>query len=115
PDRRDLLVHPARKAVIRAVHVVHARRAARAPYTTLFRSVLLRDPCHGERRHGGGTDDHSEAASYGPPVGVPPRVPGEPGRALPEDRKRTRLNSSHDQNSYAVFCLKKSKFLPQVR
>src|SRR5450432_1946498 len=24
-----------------------------------------------------------------------------------EDRKRTRLNSSHDQNSYAAFCLKK--------
>src|SRR5216683_8210095 len=26
-----------------------------------------------------------------------------------EDRKSTRLNSSHDQNSYAVFCLKKKK------
>src|SRR5206468_12705276 len=25
----------------------------------------------------------------------------------PLDRKSTRLNSSHDQNSYAVFCLKK--------
>src|SRR5216683_6049930 len=27
----------------------------------------------------------------------------------PEDRKSTRLNSSHDQISYAVFCLKKKK------
>src|SRR6478672_12636899 len=27
----------------------------------------------------------------------------------PADRKRTRLNSSHDQTSYAVFCLKKKK------
>src|SRR5688572_14042443 len=27
----------------------------------------------------------------------------------PEDRKSTRLNSSHSQNSYAVFCLKKKK------
>src|SRR2546430_10546638 len=27
--------------------------------------------------------------------------------ALPEDRKSTRLNSSHSQISYAVFCLKK--------
>src|SRR2546428_13273738 len=26
---------------------------------------------------------------------------------IPEDRKSTRLNSSHDQISYAVFCLKK--------
>src|SRR2546430_5394675 len=28
---------------------------------------------------------------------------------LAEDRKSTRLNSSHSQNSYAVFCLKKKK------
>src|SRR2546421_1708774 len=28
----------------------------------------------------------------------------------PEDRKSTRLNSSHDQISYAVFCLKKKKY-----
>src|SRR5206468_12678697 len=37
-----------------------------------------------------------------------------PGRAIitesrPRDRKSTRLNSSHDQISYAVFCLKKKK------
>src|SRR2546427_8737558 len=30
-------------------------------------------------------------------------------RALPGDRKSTRLNSSHSQISYAVFCLKKKK------
>src|SRR5688572_24144999 len=30
-------------------------------------------------------------------------------RELPEDRKSTRLNSSHSQISYAVFCLKKKK------
>src|SRR5688572_30370020 len=29
--------------------------------------------------------------------------------ALPQDRKSTRLNSSHSQISYAVFCLKKKK------
>src|SRR3989475_8110133 len=32
----------------------------------------------------------------------------QPGTAL-EDRKSTRLNSSHSQISYAVFCLKKKK------
>ena len=32
-----------------------------------------------------------------------------PGIDLPEDRKSTRLNSSHDQISYAVFCLKKKR------
>src|SRR2546430_7435262 len=32
-----------------------------------------------------------------------------------EDRKSTRLNSSHSQISYAVFCLKKKKKISQVR
>src|SRR2546427_1208830 len=31
------------------------------------------------------------------------------GRRVPQDRKSTRLNSSHSQISYAVFCLKKKK------
>src|SRR2546428_2609096 len=30
---------------------------------------------------------------------------------MSEDRKSTRLNSSHDQISYAVFCLKKKKIM----
>src|SRR3989440_5389782 len=33
--------------------------------------------------------------------------PDDFGKLLEEDRKSTRLNSSHDQTSYAVFCLKK--------
>src|SRR2546430_11737891 len=37
-------------------------------------------------------------------IGLPQRKPGE---AIGEDRKSTRLNSSHSQISYAVFCLKK--------
>src|SRR6266496_6814401 len=37
-------------------------------------------------------------------------VPGPPGRSHPHrDRKSTRLNSSHVEISYAVFCLKKKK------
>src|SRR2546421_9356589 len=35
--------------------------------------------------------------------------PPATGGANPPDRKSTRLNSSHDQISYAVFCLKKKK------
>src|SRR3712207_7811538 len=34
---------------------------------------------------------------------------GRPPRRLPQDRKSTRLNSSHANISYAVFCLKKKK------
>src|SRR5450432_4386015 len=39
------------------------------------------------------------------------RWPG-PDVAAQADRKSTRLNSSHDQTSYAVFCLKKKKRTP---
>src|SRR5438270_10717897 len=35
------------------------------------------------------------------------RLPGPVGTDQTQDRKSTRLNSSHSQNSYAVFCLKK--------
>src|SRR2546430_6874263 len=69
-------------------------RSTLFPYTTLFRSlhghdvarpVLLRD------QHDPVREDLTEG----------PR--GSDGR----DRKSTRLNSSHSQISYAVFCLKK--------
>src|SRR5206468_11848940 len=90
------------------------------PYTTLFRSEggghaegggvgdeggdpggdgrgQDEPPEHGRRRH-----DGAEAVGGVAQVG---------GRCLPGlaegDRKSTRLNSSHDQISYAVFCLKK--------
>src|SRR2546428_9429510 len=44
---------------------------------------------------------------------VQPGTRSQPGPAL--DRKSTRLNSSHDQISYAVFCLKKNKVSnPQI-
>src|SRR6476660_8474106 len=59
-------------------------RSTLFPYTTLFRSRLPRPPRH---RGGGG----------------PAPVAGRGDR----DRKSTRLNSSHQIISYAVFCLKK--------
>src|SRR2546427_1922017 len=36
-------------------------------------------------------------------------ISGTPSKGRPADRKSTRLNSSHSQISYAVFCLKKKK------
>src|SRR5947208_4488114 len=75
-------------------------RSTLFPYTTLFRSVLqpLRDAARRAERH----------------QRVHLRVPGalderEPALDLVEDRKSTRLNSSHQIISYAVFCLKKKK------
>src|SRR2546427_8493777 len=37
------------------------------------------------------------------------------GHPLPRDRKSTRLNSSHSQISYAVFCLKKKNIMSELR
>src|SRR5438270_8691434 len=80
------------------------------PYTTLFRSVAAAAP---EDRAGEG-----EAAGRRPAERVRlhaahhagTAAPGaRPGGAGDGDRKSTRLNSSHSQISYAVFCLKKKK------
>src|SRR2546430_8766786 len=53
-------------------------------------------------------------ASKGPLQAMTAQIPGPRTRRLEngpaaEDRKSTRLNSSHSQISYAVFCLKKKK------
>src|SRR2546430_3445454 len=65
-------------------------RSTLFPYTTLFRST--------SRAHRGSLRRHRRRR------GGRVRV-----RAPDEDRKSTRLNSSHSQISYAVFCLKKKK------
>src|SRR2546421_12471535 len=75
-------------------------RSTLFPYTTLFRSSQ-------SQRGGGG-----QAGDEGSAAGSPPAHLGRPHPGplpLGEDRKSTRLNSSHDQISYAVFCLKKKK------
>src|SRR6516165_11066280 len=52
--------------------------------------------------------DRRQAAAGGRPPWRAGR-PGKRGKGEPRDRKSTRLNSSHSQISYAVFCLKKKK------
>src|SRR2546430_5930122 len=79
-------------------------RSTLFPYTTLFRSRdddRDRDPAH-QRVVGVGGALDEEAG-----VDVADEEAGEPDA---EDRKSTRLNSSHSQISYAVFCLKKKKY-----
>src|SRR2546430_16357575 len=51
--------------------------------------------------------------THGRCPGIKAFILSRPSRAweLPTDRKSTRLNSSHSQISYAVFCLKKKKKL----
>src|SRR5688572_32240479 len=82
-------------------------RSTLFPYTTLFRSQSR--PL--ESRFALEKKVAAFTAKFG--IGDIPRPPHWSGfRLLPleiEDRKSTRLNSSHSQISYAVFCLKKKK------
>src|SRR2546427_6998258 len=73
-------------------------RSTLFPYTTLFRSQQ-----HAGQTGTGETDGEQQrqvAQNQQPADGVAPAEG-------PPDRKSTRLNSSHSQISYAVFCLKK--------
>src|SRR5688572_8050673 len=56
------------------------------------------------------SSDNATAASWSPAVeAVEPIHMARNSRKPTRDRKSTRLNSSHSQISYAVFCLKKKK------
>src|SRR5256886_8140612 len=67
-------------------------RSTLFPYTTLFRSL-------------------ERGLEVAHPLELAPALGGAPPgvEAAAADRKSTRLNSSHSQISYAVFCLKKKK------
>src|SRR5690349_21967513 len=81
-------------------------RSTLFPYTTLFRSLRRRPGPAGP----GGDDPAVRHAGRRPPRPAPgPRGDGRRGRPGAGDRKSTRLNSSHVEISYAVFCLKKKK------
>src|SRR5436305_14588355 len=73
-------------------------RSTLFPYTTLFRPAL--SPARGRLGH------RPRAGRAGCAPGAPGTVGREPSAAA-QDRKSTRLNSSHVRISYAVFCLKK--------
>src|SRR3712207_7484217 len=86
-------------------------RSTLFPYTTLSRSRAGR---RGDRRLGGLRPRHRRGLDGGRAGRLVRRhraVPAPHGAADPaQDRKSTRLNSSHANISYAVFCLKKKKF-----
>src|SRR5947209_11509467 len=81
------------------------------PYTTLFRSSVDRlvaidvGACEAT-----GSGAFTQVGRVGTASSCCPPEGGSGGRpASAEDRKSTRLNSSHANISYAVFCLKKKK------
>src|SRR5947209_17359569 len=77
-------------------------RSTLFPYTTLFRSL----PGHDKWTFGGARGIFAESPNrvYLLSGGELPNIPRPAG-----DRKSTRLNSSHANISYAVFCLKKKR------
>src|SRR3712207_7022874 len=94
-------------------------RSTLFPYTTLFRSgrdVLAahrREPLQLRGRVGLAVQEparrvHADHDGAQDALRVAPRV--DQRRARAGDRKSTRLNSSHANISYAVFCLKKNKY-----
>src|SRR2546430_8593618 len=80
-------------------------RSTLFPYTTLFRSQAAVQTA--VEKFGG---LHVLINCAG--IGAAEKVLGKEG---PRDRKSTRLNSSHSQISYAVFCLKKKKHTRKLR
>src|SRR3712207_7582274 len=90
-------------------------RSTLFPYTTLFRSLAAGGLVGGVGGVDGGRGVGRLQRVRGDLAGRSGRAgtgdePGAPGPlGLAEDRKSTRLNSSHANISYAVFCLKKKK------
>src|SRR2546430_10650570 len=66
--------------------------------------------CATRRINASGLFPSHSSRSVSAPTGMSvTRIPLAPASAALVDRKSTRLNSSHSQISYAVFCLKKKK------
>src|SRR3712207_6881670 len=95
-------------------------RSTLFPYTTLFRSQRVPVHVFTRARPPRGAAVRGPAVPEGPRQLEPRGRPGRPreflggqrarsGRLRDQDRKSTRLNSSHANISYAVFCLKKKK------
>src|SRR5690349_23759547 len=88
-------------------------RSTLFPYTTLFRSILIGAPnANGPGGAGSGAAYLVYGATSYPglfSLGSLNTINGYKIQGLAQDRKSTRLNSSHVEISYAVFCLKKKK------
>src|SRR2546426_5809569 len=78
-------------------------RSTLFPYTTLFRSRVGREVRTGQQGPERVLEARAEQRQHAAGLAV------EAAPEADEDRKSTRLNSSHLVISYAVFCLKKKK------
>src|SRR3712207_7734502 len=89
-------------------------RSTLFPYTTLFRSI--RFGTSDAIVDDGGHTNHRGARPRGTLSRTSQRTnaDGIASSVFTADRKSTRLNSSHANISYAVFCLKKKKSIPRA-
>src|SRR2546430_8470912 len=81
-------------------------RSTLFPYTTLFRSQTMSEVDNLESLRGHLVSARRQQVAKARWKSTPKRQVASP---MARDRKSTRLNSSHSQISYAVFCLKKKK------
>src|SRR3712207_7774429 len=86
-------------------------RSTLFPYTTLFRSSTVRSVqatvdamAEGDLTVDPDVQSHDELGRMAQGLGI--------AQQRLRDRKSTRLNSSHANISYAVFCLKKKTYIP---
>src|SRR2546430_3760104 len=89
-------------------------RSTLFPYTTLFRSENRTQSATEEENSSANppeTETEGEVSATSEEGAQTPTGNAESAQEL--DRKSTRLNSSHSQISYAVFCLKKKKIVRQ--
>src|SRR3712207_7203916 len=85
-------------------------RSTLFPYTTLFRSaVRLAEGQRVRRGRGQHAGAHPRVRDHAGAAAEEARLLREAADPRRVDRKSTRLNSSHANISYAVFCLKKKK------
>src|SRR2546430_7436992 len=84
-------------------------RSTLFPYTTLFRSGI-EDPCEDNETRPLGSDSMHKMRFRGPRRFL--ETASCASNRSQGDRKSTRLNSSHSQISYAVFCLNNKTSIP---
>src|SRR5256885_12242011 len=88
-------------------------RSTLFPYTTLFRSRMGERPGEHEHAEDRERPEHDPLGRPAPLKANQGERPQERSERERQDRKSTRLNSSHLVISYAVFCLKKKKINDQ--
>src|SRR3712207_8302829 len=90
-------------------------RSTLFPYTTLFRSEIGKGKSGQQLRQVRLIQEDDDIQIAGAPIlSVRKCCDGAADRVRNPDRKSTRLNSSHANISYAVFCLKKKKISPET-